>query len=309
VSVPVKKHTLIVVVGPTAVGKTAVAIQLARHFQTEIVSADSRQIFRELTIGTAKPGEAELTAIRHHFIDSHSIHQQYDAAQYGEDALQCIQALFQKFPVVILCGGSGLYVKAVLEGFDDIPPVAPEVRESLTRNFEEKGLPWLQEQLRMLDPQVYAKIDQQNPQRMIRALEVKIGTGLSISAFHKQQPREHAFAIIKIGLELPRETLYHRIDVRMDMMISEGLFDEAKAMYAYKHYNALQTVGYQEIFDYLDGMYDREEAIRLLKRNSRRYAKRQLTWFRRDAETQWFNPAAVEDIIHFIEEKISAINS
>jgi tRNA dimethylallyltransferase len=295
-----KQQKLIVIVGPTAVGKTSVAIQVARHFNTEIISADSRQIFRELTIGTAKPDDGELAQAPHHFINSHSIKEEYDAASYGREALALIHQLFEKHQHVVLCGGSGLYVKAVLEGFDDIPEVPDEIREQLTANFDLHGIAWLQEQMRQLDSEYFASIDQQNPHRLMRALEIKIGTGNSIATYRKQSKLEHPFEIIKIGLELPREELYRRIDDRMDVMIAAGLFEEAKALYIYKDHNALQTVGYQEIFDYIDGKYDREEAVRLLKRNSRRYAKRQLTWFKRDEETHWMHPQNIDGIYKLI---------
>lgn len=294
------KKKLIVIVGPTAVGKTSVAIDLARHFRTEIISADSRQIFRELNVGTAKPSPAELETVTHHFINSHSINEPYDAAQYGRDALSLINTLFKEYNELILCGGSGLYVKAVCEGFDDIPDVPEVIRENLMNEYEQHGLEALQERMRKLDPQHYENIDTQNPHRLIRALEVIEGTGKSISSFQKQNKLKHSFSIVKIGLTLPREVLYERIDRRMDDMISNGLFNEAESLYAFKHVNALQTVGYQEIFDYMDGRYDRDEAIRLLKRNSRRYAKRQMTWFQRDSDILWMDPHNIEEIIQTI---------
>lgn len=295
-----KEHKLIVIVGPTAVGKTAVAIEVAERLKTEIISADSRQIYKELTIGTAKPDEAELQRVPHHFINSHSIQEDYDAASYGREALALIHQLFETHTHLVLCGGSGLYVKAVLEGFDDIPDVPDEIREQLTENFERHGIAWLQEQMRQLDPEHFATLDQQNPHRLMRALEVKIGTGQSIASFRRQAKLEHPFQVIKIGLELPREVLYKRIDDRMDQMIAAGLFEEAQQLYPYRNHNALQTVGYQEIFNYIDNQYDREEAIRLLKRNSRRYAKRQLTWFKRDEETVWMNPQDIQAILNLI---------
>lgn len=293
---------LIIITGPTAVGKTAVAIQLAQHLGAQIVSADSRQIFRELTIGTAKPTEAELKQVKHRLVNSHSITEPYDAAQYGEQALALIHDLFRKDDHVILCGGSGLYVKAVCEGFDDIPEVPKEIRAELIAGFETKGIHWLQNKMKAMDPEHYGAIDQQNPHRLIRALEVKIGTGVSIAEFRKKTVKDHPFKIVKIGLELEREELYERINRRMDQMIEEGLFDEARELYPYKDQNALQTVGYQEIFDFMDGKYDREEAIRLLKRNSRRYAKRQLTWFKRDVAITWFHPGDWEKILTHVNQ-------
>ncbi|HYF66858.1 MAG TPA: tRNA (adenosine(37)-N6)-dimethylallyltransferase MiaA [Ohtaekwangia sp.] len=295
-----KNKKLIVVTGPTAVGKTSVAIALARYFGAEIVSADSRQFFKELNIGTAKPDDTELAAAPHHFINSHSIHDDYDAAQFGNDALKLIHALFDRFDYVVLCGGSGLYIKAVLEGFDEIPAIDSGVRREIMALYEAQGISWLQAQMKENDPEYYATLDQQNPHRLIRALEVKKGTGFSIAAFRKNNILQHPFGVVKIGLELPREVLYQRIDERMDEMIAQGLFNEAENLYPFKDHNALQTVGYKEIFDFLDGAYSKEEAIRLLKRNSRRYAKRQLTWFKRDTETTWFNPGDVNAIVRWI---------
>lgn len=292
---------LIVIVGPTAVGKTSVAIELARHFNSEIISADSRQIYKELAIGTAKPIERELKAIPHYFINSHSIRADYDAAQYGEEALTLIHKLFERYNYLVVCGGSGLYIKALLEGFDNIPEVPDEIRDQLIEEFEAKGLLWLQNKMRELDPEHFANLDQKNPVRLMRALEVRLATGKSISTFRSATKKNHPFNIIKIGLELERSALYKRIDDRMDAMIEAGLFEEAKSLLAFKNLNALQTVGYREIFGHLDGLYDREEAIRLLKRNSRRYAKRQLTWFKRDEEITWFKPDKTKEMIHLIE--------
>jgi tRNA dimethylallyltransferase len=301
--------TLIVVAGPTAVGKTAVSIRLAQVFKTEIISADSRQIFNELTIGTAKPSHDELESVRHHFINSHSIQEDYDAAQYGRDVLDLLPRLFENLDIVILCGGSGLYVKAVCEGFDDIPDVPPSIREDLMQQYEHHGIGWLQDKMLQLDPGHFQEIDQKNPHRLIRALEVRLATGESIASFRTRTRIDHPFSVIKIGLELPREELYKRIDDRMDSMIDQGLFQEAESLYSHKDRQALQTVGYQEIFDFMDGRYDRDEAIRLLKRNTRRYAKRQLTWFKRDADIQWFSPYDVEDIIAFIKRTSTTLSS
>jgi tRNA dimethylallyltransferase len=299
--------TLIVVVGPTAVGKTAVAIKLAQLLNTEIISADSRQIFKELTIGTAKPSDAELAMVPHHFIHSHSILEDYDAAQYGRDVLALIEKLFERHDNLVLCGGSGLYIKAVCEGFDDIPEVPSSIREELMQHYEQHGIQWLQQQMQALDPAHFLTIDQKNPHRLIRALEVRLGTGVSIASFRTKNKITHPFSILKIGLELPREDLYRRIDERMDSMIAQGLFEEAKNIYSFRNRQALQTVGYQEIFDFIEGRYDEEEAVRLLKRNSRRYAKRQLTWFKRDAEVHWFKPHEIEKmselINHFTRRK------
>lgn len=293
---------LIVLVGPTASGKTDLAIKLARHLKTEIISADSRQVYKELTIGTAKPSAEELATVKHHFINSLSIEQDYDAATFGEEAFARLVQLFENYDAVIVCGGSGLYVKALLEGFDDIPEVPDEIREELAARYAEHGLAWLQAKMKEVDPAGLAALDSKNPQRLLRALEVKLATGRSITAFQKKQKRHLPFRVIKIGLEVERALLYQRIDSRMDAMIEAGLFEEAKSLYPYRTKNALQTVGYQEIFEFMEGKYDRQEAIRLLKRNSRRYAKRQLTWFKRDEEIIWMNPANDEQIIKLCAE-------
>jgi tRNA dimethylallyltransferase len=305
---PKNRKTLIVIAGPTAVGKTAVAIKLAHHFQTEIISADSRQIFRELTIGTAKPTVEELKMVPHHFINSHSINDEYDAAQYGRDALVLINKLFEAHDTLILCGGSGLYIKAVSEGFDDIPEIPENIREELVARYEQHGLPWLQNKMQELDPDHFQTIDQKNPHRLIRAIEVWLATGKSIASFRSHSRISHSFDIIKIGLEMEREELYQRIDARMDQMIERGLFEEASALYPQRSRQALQTVGYKEIFDFMDGKYEREEAIRLLKRNTRHYAKRQLTWFKRDTEMHWFFPGEVEKMIALIQSKKSQMS-
>lgn len=295
---PEKK--LIVVAGPTAVGKTAVAIRLARQFGTAVVSADSRQIFQEMTIGTAKPTEQERAGVPHYFIDTHSVVEDYDAATYAADALSVVDRLFEGRDQVILCGGSGLYIKGVCDGFDEIPPVPAEVREKLIAKYEQHGLSWLQMRMREVDPEALESMDEKNPHRLIRALEVKLHTGESILSYRTSTRQERNFRSIKIGLTLPREELYARIDARMDEMIAQGLFQEANALYPLRHHNALQTVGYQEIFDFIENRFDREECVRLLKRNSRRYAKRQLTWFKKDQEFTWFSPHEPERILEWL---------
>jgi tRNA dimethylallyltransferase len=299
-----QNKNLIVIAGPTAVGKTAVAIQLAQHFKTVVISADSRQVYREMNIGTAKPSPDELALVPHYFIDNLSITSNYDAAQYGREALAQVNTLFKHQDTVILCGGSGLYIKALCDGFDDIPDVPEEIRKELSDQYDQHGLSWLQQKLMELDPEHFKVIDQRNPHRLMRALEVKMGTGHSISFFRRNDKVEHSFSIIKVGLALDRALLYNQIDHRMDKMINEGLFEEAEKLYPFRSHNALQTVGYQEIFDYLEGKHDRDEAIRLLKRNSRRYAKRQLTWFKRDAEMRWFRPDEIDLILSFISASI-----
>ncbi|MBS1485946.1 MAG: tRNA (adenosine(37)-N6)-dimethylallyltransferase MiaA [Bacteroidetes bacterium] len=293
---------LIVIVGPTAVGKTAAAISVAERLHTEIISADSRQVFKELHIGTAKPTPAELNRVVHHFIGHQSIHESYDAGQYGRDALQRIHELFRKYNRLVMAGGSGLYLKAVLDGFDDMPPVEPGVREKNQRAYEAGGIEWLQEQVKKYDPDFFASVDQKNPQRLMRALELLTTTGQTIEALRQKRKIEHPFDVIKTGLNIPREELYKRIDARMDAMIAAGLFDEVRQLYPFKNLNALQTVGYREIFDFIDGLHDYEETVRLLKRNSRRYAKRQLTWFTRDKEITWFE--SEHELLQWLTTKI-----
>lgn len=297
------KKTLWVVVGPTAVGKTHWAIQLAKQLKTEIVSADSRQLFKELQIGTAVPTAEELAKVKHHFIQSHSLHENYNAGQYEREACALLNDLFLKYADVVLCGGSGLYIKAVTEGFDDIPEIPDEIAEAIEEKFNKEGVAGLQKELEELDPEIIGKIELSNPHRVMRALEVVKYTGQSIVSFRGKKVNERPWQTIKIGLDLPREILYQRIDTRMDKMIDQGLFEEAKTFYAFQHLQALQTVGYREIFGYLNNEYDKEEAIRLLKRNSRRYAKRQLTWFKRDKEIFWFD---AEDVT---VEKIIAVKN
>ncbi len=284
------RRKLIVLVGPTAVGKTGIAIRLAEHFRTEVVSADSRQVFREMEIGTAKPSAAELARVPHHFINSRSILDGYDAGTYGVEARTKIDKAFEKNSVLVLCGGSGLYIKAVLEGFDDLPAVADETRKGVVADYEQHGLAWLQEEVQKLDPDYFDVVDRQNPQRLMRALEICLSTGKPFSGFHKKERIVLPFDVIKIGLTVDREVLYQRIDHRVDNMLANGLFEEAQRLFPLRHLPALQTVGYQEIFDCLDGKYDRDEAIRLLKRNTRHYAKRQFTWFGKDPEISWFSP-------------------
>ncbi|HEY5689849.1 MAG TPA: tRNA (adenosine(37)-N6)-dimethylallyltransferase MiaA [Cyclobacteriaceae bacterium] len=297
------RKRLIVVVGPTAVGKTHLSIQLAKRFETEIISADSRQIFRELTIGTAKPSQAELAAVRHHFIDHHSIHDPYDSGRYGEEALELIESLFQRLDQLILCGGSGLYIKSVLEGFDEMPDIPKGIREQVIKDYQHEGLAWLQSQVAKSDPDYYSEMDTKNPQRLMRALEIIQATGKQASALRKSKKRALPFDVVKIGLELDREDLYEAIDERVDHMMAGGLLEEARQLYLYKSKNALQTVGYQELFDFIDGKYDLEEAIRLVKRNTRRYAKRQLTWFKKDAEIKWFEPNRLDQVIEYLNGK------
>jgi tRNA dimethylallyltransferase len=289
-----------VIVGPTAVGKTDLAIRIAQHFQTEIVSADSRQIYKEMEIGTAKPTDEELAKVKHHFINTKSIAEDYDAGTYAEEARMVIDMIFETHNEAVMCGGSGLYIKAVLEGFDDLPDIPSEIRQQIIAKYENNGLAWLQEEVAFQDPDYFEVVDRQNPQRLMRALEVIKSTGNTFSGYRKKEKIDLPFNVIKIGLELEREELYHRIDTRMDTMIEQGLFEEAEKFFTLRHHNALQTVGYQETFGFFEGLYDRDEAIRLMKRNSRRYAKRQLTWFKKDMEIRWFKSGDQEEIMKYV---------
>ena len=292
---------LIVLVGPTAVGKTEVSLRLAEHFRTEIISADSRQIYKELEIGTAKPTPDELSRVTHHFINTHTLEQAYDAGAYGREALALIHTLFKKHTALILCGGSGLYIKAVLEGFDEMPEIPIGIRDQIVAEYELKGLSWLQQTVKEIDPDYFEQVDINNPQRLVRALELFKASGQRVSQLRVKEKRSHDFQIIKIGLELDRDKLYTRIDTRMDAMIEKGLFNEAEHFFPNRNLNALQTVGYREIFDYIEGKFDKEEAIRLLKRNTRRYAKRQLTWFKKDSDVMWVQADQVDQIIAYLD--------
>lgn len=293
---------LIVITGPTAVGKTALSIRIAQQFGTEILSADSRQFYREMNIGTAKPSPEERAVVRHHFINNLSISEEYTAGMYEAEALVVLEELFKKHKVAVLTGGSGLFIKALCEGLDDIPAAEEGIRETLNATFEKEGLEPLLQELKEKDPAYYEKVDRDNPVRIIRALEICRSTGLPFSSFRTGSKKERPFKIVKIALNRDREELYRRIDTRMDQMLSEGLINEVESLYSYKHINALQTVGYSEVFDFLDGNYDQEEMVRLLKRNSRRYAKRQLTWFSKDEEYKWFHPDQEKEIVAYIEE-------
>ena len=296
-----KKH-LIVITGATASGKTSLAIQLANHFQTEILSADSRQFFQEMNVGTAKPTLEELKQAKHHFIDTLSIHDEYNVGEYERDASVLLEELFQKHDTVIMAGGSGLYIKAVCEGLDHFPKVDEKFRIALRQLFEEKGIEVLQEELKELDPTYYNEVDLQNPQRVIRALEICRGTGQTYSSFRTSTDTERPFKTTKIAIKWEREQLYDRINRRVDLMLEADLEQEARSLFPFKHLNALQTVGYQEWFDYFDEKIDREEAIRLIKRNTRRYAKRQMTWLRRDNDIHYVEAGDWEGIKKIIEK-------
>ena len=299
-----KQKTLIVIVGPTAIGKTSLAIEIAKHFQTEIISADSRQFFKEMSIGTAKPSAEELAAAPHHFINSHSINQLFSTGDFEIQALAVMERLFAKHYVLVMVGGSGLYINAVCNGLDDMPEIDLDIREKLNQQFASDGIEAIRKQLEALDPEYYAKVDQSNPQRMIRGLEVVLSTGQKLSSFLTSNKKERPFNIIKIGLNTEREKLYDQINHRVAIMMQEGLLEEVKSLEAYKELNALKTVGYSEIFDYLDGKIDLVTAVDKIKQNTRRFAKRQLTWFKKDTQTTWFEPNQSEEVLDFVNRSL-----
>jgi tRNA dimethylallyltransferase len=296
---PQKK--VIIVCGPTASGKTSVAIQLAQHFQTEIISADSRQCYKELEIGVARPSRELLQAVPHHFIASHSIHEEITAAGFEQYALEKAAGIFKTHDHVIMVGGTGLYIRAFCEGLDEVPGIDPAIREQITREYDSRGISWLQDELRNSDPLFALKGEMQNPQRMMRALEVKRTTGRSILDFQKGIKKERPFGIIKIGLEIPKERLLDNINTRVDNMVGAGLEQEARDLFPFREKIALQTVGYQEWFHYFEGKSSREETIREIKLHTRQYAKRQMTWFRKDNEIHWFAPTEISAMISFAE--------
>lgn len=300
------QKTLIVVVGPTAIGKTALAIQLAQFFNTEIISADSRQFFKEMSIGTAKPSAEELAAAPHHFIGSHTVTQLFSTGDFEVEALALMEQLFTQHDVLVMAGGSGLYVNAICNGLDDMPEIDMTIRAKLNDLFACEGIAPIKAQLEAVDPEYFAKVDQANPQRMIRGLEVVLSTGQKLSSFLTAQKKERPFNIIKIGLNTDREKLYAGINHRVDLMLANGLVDEVKRLTPYRNYNALNTVGYSEIFDYLDGNVSLVEASEKIKQNTRRFAKRQITWFKKDTSTTWFEPNQTAAILSYIEQKLSA---
>lgn len=299
------KKTCIIIAGPTAVGKTSLAIALAQHFHTEIISADSRQCFKELNIGVARPSEEELKTVTHHFIASHSIHEKVTAASFEQFALAKAAELFRQHDVIIMVGGTGLYIKAFCEGMDIIPETEPALREKITAEYEEKGIEWLQSEIKELDPEFYEKGEILNPQRLMRALEVVKQTGQSILSFRKGEKAKRDFDIIRIGLDIPREQLHQQINHRVEMMMQQGLLEEVRSLLPDEKLNALQTVGYKELFEFLHHHIALDEAVALIKKNTRQYAKRQLTWFRKDENITWFDPSSTENIISFINSRIT----
>ena len=299
----INRPTLIVVVGPTGSGKSALAVELAKHYGAPVISTDSRQVYRGLGIGTAQPTADELAAAKHYFIADREVEDNFNCGRYETEALALLEELFKTNRYVVAVGGSGLYVKALCEGMDSLPEADDEVRQVLKSRLESEGIGSLVEELRRLDPKYAEEVDLCNPARVMRALEVCLTTGKPYSEQRSGTVAERWFNIVKIGTDMPRDVLYERIDRRVDMMVEAGLVEEARSMYPKRELNSLQTVGYREMFDYFDGTITLEEAIELVKRNSRRYAKRQLTWFRRDEEIGWFAPTALEHIIEFIDSK------
>jgi tRNA dimethylallyltransferase len=297
---------VIIIGGPTAVGKTSLAVALAAHYNTEIISADSRQCFKELNIGVARPSQEELNQIRHHFIASHSIHDPLTAIDFEKYAIAKANELLQKKEWIILVGGTGLYIKAFMEGMDDIPSVDQTIREEIAFQYNQKGIDWLSLQLGKLDQEYAARGSMQNPQRMMRALEVVTATGKSILSYQQKVKKERPFEMIPVQISLPREQLYERINNRVDLMMKAGLLEEVKHLYPYRHLNALQTVGYRELFEYMDGHGSVEEAVSKIKQHTRHYAKRQETWFAHQWKASVYAPDQLNDIVRMVDQKLTS---
>lgn len=298
----ISPNYLITVIGPTAIGKTTMAIDIASHFGCDIISGDSRQFFKEMAIGTAVPSKSELEATKHHFIQHISIFDEYNVGDFERDAIAKLDELYEDSGFAVLVGGSGLYIDAVLKGLDDFPDIDPAIREGIISDYEKYGIAYLQEQLQKLDSVHYERVAKENPQRLMRALEVSIGTGKPYSSFLNQKKNTRRFTPVIIGLEADREVMYSRINQRVDIMADEGLIEEARALYPHKNLNALQTVGYRELFNYFDGEWPLETAIEEIKKNTRRFAKRQMTWFKRTEGAKWFDyTTPPSDIINYIE--------
>ena len=299
-------NQLVTIIGPTAIGKTGLAIKIAEFYKTEIVSADSRQFYRELNIGTAKPSSSELSKIKHHLINNKSIQEQYNINDFEKDAIESINSIFKKNKVAVLVGGSGLFINSVLYGLDEIPAIDENIRNSLYSDMDSLGIKVLQEKLKLLDPNSYDNIDIDNPRRLIRALEVTIGSGKPYSSFLKKTKKTRNFNIITIGLNQDRADLYEKINTRVDNMIKDGLIDEAKGLYELKNLKTLNTIGYSEVFKYIDGVYSKDECINEIKKNTRRYAKRQLTWFKSIENVKWVSPNYdLKDVLNHIEHLIN----
>lgn len=298
------KKTLVILLGPTGVGKTELCLSLAEELNTEIVSCDSRQFFRELKIGTAAPTEAQMQRVKHHLVGNLSIFDYYSCGRFEIDALKKLDELFQSKEVVLMTGGSMLYIDAICKGIDDIPNVDQELRDSLHERYANEGIDNILAELKLLDPEYYDMVDKKNHKRIIHALEICLTSGKTFSSFRKETAKERPFDIIKIGLNLPREELYERINRRVDIMFEEGLMEEAKTYYPHRNLNSLNTVGYKELFEYFDGNWDLDFAKNMIKQNSRRYAKKQLTWFNRDKDINWFRPDQQEEILSFLESRL-----
>ncbi len=299
-----KEKTIIIIAGPTAVGKTAVAIKVAKEFGTEIISADSRQCYKEMNIGVARPSLAELSEVPHHFIASHSIQEKVNAATFEQYALKKAGDLFKERNVAVMVGGTGLYIKAFSEGLDEIPEVPEALRNQINETYKKEGLEWLQQKVKEMDPLFFTQGENKNPHRLLRALEVYQATGKSIQVFKKGSKASRPFKVVKIALELPKDQLHQNINTRVDQMMEMGLLDEVRSLIPYKHLPALQTVGYTELFDYLANKISLPEAVALIKQNTRRYAKRQLTWFRKEEAFHWFHPAPFEEMINYIKNSL-----
>jgi len=298
-----KNKYLIIILGPTASGKTAAGIQIAKIFQTEIISADSRQFYKELKIGTAVPDKQQLESIHHYFIQTISVQDYYNVSIYEQEVLEVLERLFSTKDIVVMVGGSGMYIDVVCHGIDDLPAIDTLVREKYQQKLKDEGIESLRFELKKLDPVYYAKADLKNHKRILKALEISVMTGIPYSSFLTGQKKERPFKALKIGLNPDRNELYKKINLRVDNMIQNGLIDEARSLYHIRHFNAMNTVGYKEIFDYLDGKNTLEQAVTLIKRNTRRYARRQLTWFKRDKSILWFNPEDIKNIIDYIKSE------
>lgn len=300
--------TLIIILGPTGIGKTALSLKIALRYNTEIISADSRQIFKELHIGTATPDSQQLHTVKHSFVQSHSIHNYYNASKYEIEVIDKLEQLFKIYNEVVMTGGSMLYIDAVCNGIDDLPPIDQKIRNEVIQRFEKEGLDSLRLELKKIDPEYYASADLKNHKKIIHALEIFYMSGKKYSSFMTKIKKQRDFNIIKIGLNTDRAVLHDRINKRVDQMIADGLLDEARSVYQYKQLNTMNTVGYRELFDYLDNKTSLESAIELIKRNSRRYARRQLTWFNKDKSITWFEPKEEDKIIEFIDNRLKEKN-
>ncbi len=291
---------LVIIIGPTAIGKTDVAIELAKYFQTEIISADSRQFYKDIQIGTAKPTADEMQGIRHHFIDSLELDEYYSVYEYEKEVLKLLENLFKRYNIVVMVGGSGLYIDAVCKGIDELPDADEKIRNELKEKFDKEGIEYLQQEVKRLDPDYFETVDQNNPSRLMRAIEVCRIMGMPFSKLRKSETQKRDFNILKAGLNTDREILFNRINTRVDIMMEAGLLDEVKKVYKFKDLNSLNTVGYKELFQYLDGKESLEWAVGKIKTNTRRYAKRQMTWFNKDRDIKWFRPNELDEIIEFV---------